>query len=498
MQKVNEFEHGVDTTSAASKVRFSKQANIHYLYDDAEELAKKNDILLDFIKHHQEQQVKRLSVLREYYLGNNVTMLSGKRRKEDHLADHRSTHNFAEYISDFIKGYMTGIPIKTNYGDATEKDIEVTENIRELNVLNDADDHNAEIALNQSIYGRAYEMLHRNQDDETRFYEMDVTETFVIYDTTIERNPVAGVTYVKDEFMNETTVHFYTSNKEYRFNLDQAMTKLTYIKDGSHPFNGVPIIEYENNKYRTGDFEKVLNLIDLYDASQSDTANYMSDINDAMLAIIGDVDLDSDDAKEMKKANIILVQPSVDQEGKTSNADAKYIYKQYDVAGSEAYKNRVFNDILLFTSTPNLLDSNFSGTQSGEALKYKLFGLAQKRATKERSFKKSLRNRYRLVNNVSKTVNEMTFEIDKLDIVFTENLPKDIKAEMDWFISSGGRLSQETMLSQLTFIENAQDELDKMDEEDSQMQAGINMYDFPLGEDVEDEEPNSTQSEFEE
>src|SRR5690625_7722872 len=83
----------------------------------------------------------------------------------------------------------------------------------------------------------------------------------------------------------------------------------------------------------------------------------------------------------------------------------------------------------------------------------------------------------------------MTFEIDKLDIVFTENLPKDIKAEMDWFISSGGRLSQETMLSQLTFIENAQDEMDRLDEEDPQRQQGKNMYSLTNyeGEVIEDE-----------
>ena len=34
-------------------------------------------------------------------------------------------------------------------------------------------------------------------------------------------------------------------------------------------------------------FEKQLPLIDIYDAAQSDTANYMTDFNDAILAIEG-------------------------------------------------------------------------------------------------------------------------------------------------------------------------------------------------------------------
>ena len=49
-----------------------------------------------------------------------------------------------------------------------------------------------------------------------------------------------------------------------------------------------------------GDFEKVIPLIDLYDNAQSDTANYMSDLNDAMLLVIGNMELDSNTAQLQK------------------------------------------------------------------------------------------------------------------------------------------------------------------------------------------------------
>lgn len=48
-------------------------------------------------------------------------------------------------------------------------------------------------------------------------------------------------------------------------------------------------------------FEKVIPLIDLYDEAQSDTANYMSDLNDAMLLIKGNVDLNEEVATLQKK-----------------------------------------------------------------------------------------------------------------------------------------------------------------------------------------------------
>ena len=50
------------------------------------------------------------------------------------------------------------------------------------------------------------------------------------------------------------------------------------------------ITEYSPNRFRMGLYEDVLSLIDLYDAGQSDTANYMTDLNDALLVISGDIE----------------------------------------------------------------------------------------------------------------------------------------------------------------------------------------------------------------
>src|SRR5690625_2293603 len=159
------------------------------------------------IQHHKEHQVPMLITLAEYYKGNNHTILRDKRSKEDHLADHRATHNFAKYISQFIQGYMMGVTLKTTYEDK-----DMSEKLRKINRENDADEHNSDLILDLSIYGRAYELLYRNQLDETRFTLSQVTETFVIYDTTVEMNPIAAVRYVSNQFNNdELEVYLYTN-----------------------------------------------------------------------------------------------------------------------------------------------------------------------------------------------------------------------------------------------------------------------------------------------
>ncbi|MDY0394778.1 phage portal protein [Virgibacillus halophilus] len=351
MAQVNEFETAHYNYESNTKQRFSDEANTHYTYSSSDNLVNNLDDLSEMIQHHRQHQRPRLQELQEYYKGNNSTILRNKRRKEDHLADHRATHNFAKYVSQFIQGYMVGVPLKTTYtkGDA------INEKIRDMNRENDADEHNSDLVLDQSIYGRAYELLYRNKQDDTRFTILNVLETFVIYDDTVEMNPIVGVRYIGNRFQDDVTVYVYTDNEIVTYKMDDAFN-LTEDDRKPHYFKGVPIIEYDNNSFRQGDFENAMNLIDLYDAAQSDTANYMSDLNDAMLKIKGSLDLDVEEAKKMKEANIIMLQSEQSTDGRFSDVDADYIYKKYDVQGTEAYKDRVFNNILLFTSIPNLLD----------------------------------------------------------------------------------------------------------------------------------------------
>lgn len=478
MAKVNEFEAARYTYETA-KQRFSSEANTHYRYPSLEMLLNNIDELSKMIQHHKEHQVPRLVTLADYYKGNNHTILRANRRKEEHLADHRATHNFAKYISQFIQGYMMGVPLKTNYPDD-----EMSEKLKEINRENDADEHNSDLILDLSIYGRAYELLYRNQLDETRFTLSHVTETFVIYDTTVEMNPIAAVRYVSNQFNNdELEVYLYTDTKIYQYIAkDPQSVKLSYSDERDHYFDGVPIIEYENNKFRQGDFEDVLSLIDLYDEAQSDTSNYMSDLNDAMLKIVGNLEIDVEQAKKMKENNILMLQTEVNADGRSGQADADYIYKKYDVNGTEAYKDRIFNNILLFASIPNLLDEHFSQNQSGEALKMKLFGLSQKRSIKERLFKKSLRDRYRLISNMMKRASEGELDVNEISITFTENLPRAIDQELRWFASLGGELSQETLLSLLSFVDNPKEEMEKIEYENKLNQP---VYDFQTAQNEE-------------
>lgn len=136
------------------------------------------------------------------------------------------------------------------------------------------------------------------------------------------------------------------------------------------------------------------------------------------------------------------------------------------MTGAEAYKERLQKDIHKISFVPDLTDDSFSGTQSGEAMKYKLFGFQQMAKTGQRGFKKGLMRRYRLLLNIKNYVNEAdNADLGSLNISFTPNLPKAVLEELKALVDSGMEISQETLMSLASFIEDVKAELEKIEEE---------------------------------
>ena len=391
--------------------------------------------IIEFIGQHKARQKPRLEKLEGYYRGDNKE-IKAKKRKYSHLSNHKPSHNFAKYVADFMTGYILGNP-----AIVTHKDEAINSTINCL--CTDYGEVNSEIELDCSIFGRAYEIIYNDGHDKSA--KLSVFNTFCVYDNSIETKKLAGIRYF--DVTGGTEVDIYTLGKYRRAKVVGASLETIVEKPLYYP--DIPIVEYKNNRYRLGDFEGVLTLIDLYDNAQADTANYMSDLNDAILVIKGNVSIDTAEATaSIKEHNTIVLESSVDEFGKVGSVDAGYIYKQYDVVGSEKYKDRIQSDIHKFTYTPNLSDENFAGqTQSGVAMAYKLFGLEQIRATKERYLKKGFKERYNLLNR--KAV------LEGLSITFTPNLPRSVTEELKNFNAAMDLPMEERLKLIPSIIDNA-------------------------------------------
>ena len=200
----------------------------------------------------------------------------------------------------------------------------------------------------------------------------------------------------------------------------------------------------------------------------------MTDLNEATLVITGDLNLQKysvSEMAEMKRANLMLLAAGVNPDGSRLQTDAKYVYKQYDAIGTEAYKDRLQKDIHKISMVPDLTDESFAGTQSGEAMKYKLFGFQQVAKSSQRGFKKGLMRRYRLLMNIKHFVNEAdNDDLGNLTITFTPNLPRAILEELKALVDSGMEISQETLMGLASFIEDVQTEMERIRKEKEESQ----------------------------
>lgn len=466
-----DFEYGADTArSYIANTLYNEDSVLRYRTESIEDILNDSRILSRMIMHHYNYQVPRLNILESYYLANNAAILNGKRRNDEKKADYRVRHAFADVISNFLNSYVLANPVKIDADQ--DKFIEIVEN---FNKTNDIDAHNLEIGKDQNNMGRAYELIQRTAGDEDKLYRLDPREVFMIYDLSVRTRVIGACRYYRsnnyDPNNQSYKVELYTHDKIYRYNLANISIekKLVLESEENHLFGGVPIIEYRSDRHRMATYEKVLSQIDAYDAGQSDTANYMTDFNDAILVIEGMVKNAEDGSliNLMKDANILMLIPQEGLDGSTSNAKASYLTKSYDVQGVESYKSRIRQDIFSLSSTPDLSDESFGGTRSGESLKYKMFGLEQKRSDKEKFLMKGFRVRYKLLENIKRQVREYSGEPAELKFTFTPNLPKAVMEELQTFINAGGQISNETKLAQLSFVDNVKEEVEKIQQENS-------------------------------
>lgn len=443
--------------------------------------------LKNFVGTHRAEQLDRLKELKRYYLADN-NIKYREEKSDKYSADNRIASDWAKYITVFEQGYMLGNPVEYKNENA-----EIQALIDNFSKQNNEQEHNVAIKTDLAIYGRAYELLNTFQDVDgsvwVKLYRMNPEQTFVIYDDSYEQRSLMAINYYSISYGNghkRDFVKVYTDNAIYEYVDDNQEADTLRLKETSeHFFNGVPVNEFSNNTDRTGAFEAVLDSIDAYDLSQSELANFQQDSNEALLVISGNPFTGVDDkdfledgrinpngrlavSQSFKKAKILVLDDNPIPGG--SSPSAHYLVKTYDTAGAEAYKERLVNDILRFTFTPDTTDNNFGGVQSGEAMKYKMMAADNYRGKQELLFEKGLMRRLRLAVNIWKIKGNDSGNynlINQTDIVFTPNLPQNNNEMVAIVKNLYGVVSEQTIVEILECVTgvNAETELKRLKED---------------------------------
>lgn len=356
--------------------------------------------VINYAITQQRQRVDRYDALEHYYEGNQDILtrrleMSAKLNR----SDEKVMTNHAKYITDMITGFTTGNPVSIAPGDG--KDIKA---IIEAQDEMDIDSHNTELEKDLSVFGCAYELLYVKKiaADKTQvaIEKIDPRGCVLVTDDTLDKNPLFGIYYVqKNDLLgnaNGYLITVYTAHWviQYRTKTGYVLSDTNLIgkpKAIKHYFGGVPLIGYRNNEERQGDFEQTISLIDAYNELQSDRITDKKNFVDALLVLYG-FTLD-DDADNLKDG--VLEAPGKGDQG----ASVEWLTKSFDESQLQVLVKSIKDDIHQTSYVPNMNDENFAGNISGEAMKYKLFGLLQLIATKQRYLTRGIRQRLQLEQN---------------------------------------------------------------------------------------------------
>ena len=439
------------------------------------------DSINDCVKQF-DLEAARLAKLHEYYVGlSSIT----KRLRTIGLPNNRLMHGYPAYIATMTSGYLIGDPVQ--YSSDDEQALQA---VQDAYSAADVGSIDAEIALNQAIYGRGVELVYADSQARPRTTALDPQNAFVVYADDAEGLPLFGVHRLTavDSSGEVSTKRYtvYTQKDVVEYNVVKGYLGSETARS-AHNFPYVPMVEYWNNSSQTGDFEQVISLIDAYDVLQSDRVNDKEQFADALLVLTGVVGFDAPEGDTRTAAQRLK------QEGTLSlpdpQAKAEYLIKQMSESDTEILKDAIKSDIHKFSHVPDLTDEQFAGNSSGVAMKYKLLGLEQLTKIKERWFREGLRWRLRLFSGFLSLKGKPSLDADSVQMMFRRSLPvNDLEiAQMVQMLS--GLVPAKMLLGQVPFIDDVSAAFDDLEQE---KQANIAAQAaafgaFPAAEEEDDE-----------
>lgn len=415
------------------------------------------DVISEF-----EEDLNRLEKYKNYYVGKVNYQLP---KELQGLLPNDLNVNFAKEIVDTATSYTFDKPVI--YSDGGFDDW-----LKDWYGLIDEHGHNKSVVKGASIYGCNYELITMEDDligtDMPTLSTLSPLNTFLVEDNTPKHKPFIGVYFTIDNDRTGTlkgyNVYIYTKNYIYRAK-GNTLKELHIISEEQHYFGGIPINRLKNNRECTNDFECVLGLIDYYNLIEiyrlSDTKQWTDKTLVLENSSMGDTEEERQQGLKMWVKDRLI---ELEEGGK-----AYYITAQIDENQIQVKQDNTKKLIHQIAKIPDLSSINVGANTSGVAMAYTQFDTEQLASAKETEFKKFLRRRLNLINNIM-TLKNKSIDVANVNIKMKRNVPDNIDNNLKLFQATKDEVSLRTRYTFLN-IEADYDEEMKYLEKETKMKA---------------------------
>lgn len=417
----------------------------------------------------------RYTTLRKYFIGK---MPIDDIKDDDNPNRNRIIANHCQYIVRAIKGYMVGYPPTYSCAENDTKAEEIIE-LFEKQVKSRVE---SQIAQDLSIYGVAYELVYLDNEGVPKSAVFSPLDAFVAYAGDVESDSVFGAIMYEEKDDNNRDlfkIYLYDRREVSVWKSDNRSGPWTKESSQLHGFTKVPLIEYENNNERMGDFEQIISLQNAYNSLISDRMDDKDAFAKSILTIVGHVM--GKTPEEVEESVSVLKKHRVLQFDDESGS-AAYLEKTMDETGIQVLQDQIKSDIHKFAMVPDLSDEQFANNASGIAMAYKLFGTDQLVAGKISQFMAGFIRRCKLydiaMHNATLSDDWKTeTDIQSMSITFHLNIPQDLSYMATALTTLTGSeiISKQTARDNLMIVPDSEEEAERIrkerDEDDERNKA---------------------------
>jgi len=353
--------------------------------------------------------------------------------------DNRLRAPFPRYITEVHTGYFLGLPPTISYGGAADGRYAVLS--RELDLPHLYFD----LGRDLSICGAGFALVWAERGG-VKVCRCDPCGCFAIRSGDAGAPLLAAVRLLASG-RGETRGVLYTAERLVPFAWDGNGVTLGAAEENL--LHTIPLLPFYNNCQGVGDFEMVTGLVDAYNVLLSGALDDMQSVANAFLALYG---MQGTTQKDIENANRTRIL-SLSEGGR-----AEFVVKNLNHEALGQLEANLRRSILQLSMTPDLCDEHFAGNSSGVALQYKLWGIEQVRSAKERAFTDGLRGLLAALTAGENLLGQCV-DLTGGELTFYKNLPQDNAALAETLLSLSPLLSRQTILENLPWVTDVQEEL---------------------------------------
>lgn len=259
-----------------------------------------------------------------------------------------------------------------------------------------------------------------------------------------------------------------------------------FVDEEPTSWGRIPFIAFKNNRVEIPDIKLVKHLLDAYDKSRSETANYIDETKNVVYVLKGYGGTSATEFRLQINRDRVILLDADDGDDKSS---AETLTPKIDITAVREHYEQLARDIVESGQGVHRDIDKFGNAPSGVALQFLFNNLELKGNALESEFRKSFDYLMNFVNKFLE-IKQTGFKPADADLVFNDDMAIDEEGVIKQCLDSVEIISRKTIIANHPWVKDVEDEIKQKKLEEEEESESIDYNPAP----VEEADDNAEQS----